>query len=63
MLKTRMQSFAGNNKIAVGHQHAYVKEGLAKSLVHVYKSSGIKGLWAGAGTSTLRTGVGIYITF
>ncbi|KAJ3286773.1 mitochondrial carrier [Rhizoclosmatium globosum] len=56
LVKTRMQSYSP--QLAVGSQHSYVLGGLRKSLMHIYKTEGIAGLWRGADASMLRTGVG-----
>ncbi|KAJ3074307.1 Mitochondrial oxaloacetate carrier protein [Podochytrium sp. JEL0797] len=56
LIKTRMQSYSPH--MAVGSQHSYVLGGLRKSLAHVYKNEGVKGLWRGVDASMLRTGVG-----
>lgn len=51
-----MQSYSSVN--SVGHQHAYVKQGILKSLSIIHEKEGIKGLWRGVDAAMLRTGVG-----
>ncbi|KAI8621415.1 mitochondrial carrier domain-containing protein [Chytriomyces sp. MP71] len=56
LVKTRMQSYSPT--MAVGAQHSYVTGGMTRSLIHIYKSEGIAGLWRGSDAAMIRTGVG-----
>ncbi|KAH9247510.1 hypothetical protein BASA81_014895 [Batrachochytrium salamandrivorans] len=58
LIKTRMQSYTKGSALAVGHQHSYVTQGTFHSLVKVFHSGGIRGLWRGVDASMMRTGVG-----
>ncbi|KAJ1342851.1 hypothetical protein BSLG_002510 [Batrachochytrium salamandrivorans] len=55
---SRMQSYTKGSALAVGHQHSYVTQGTFHSLVKVFHSGGIRGLWRGVDASMMRTGVG-----
>ncbi|KAJ3414300.1 Mitochondrial oxaloacetate carrier protein [Chytridiales sp. JEL 0842] len=58
LIKTRMQSYTPSKGAAVGHQHAYVTQGWVKSLGHIFKHEGVRGLWRGVDAAMLRTGIG-----
>lgn len=57
LIKTRIQALT-TSKLVVGHQHTYLNEGILKSVSHIYRTEGLRGLWRGADASMLRTGIG-----
>ena len=52
-----MQSYSKSTP-TVGFQHTYINQGTLKSLSHIYKSEGIRGLWRGVDAAMARTSVG-----
>ena len=53
LIKTRMQAFASNPSIAVGHQHQY--KGFFHASVDIIRTEGILSLYRGSSMNVIRS--------
>lgn len=59
LIKTRIQSLTSVSSLqGIGHQHTYLTQGIIPSLLMIFKTEGLRGLWRGADASMIRTGIG-----